>query len=95
MKCPKCKEEIQVEATAIIPETQKLNMAITLKEGGGYIGAETLGKSITNMSIALKASAKSINQKVEVFVENCTFNKNKISVEFFIARVSEPLKKVK
>lgn len=87
MKCPNCKHELTIKASAVIPDNQKMSVKLTLKDG--FIGAETLGDCIGNMSKTLKAVADGLHERVEVFVPSILFSNNEIRVDFVIVKLKE------
>mgnify|MGYP001610087134 CR=1 FL=1 len=88
MKCPKCNEEFAVNLKASIPKEQKISIAIT-KQDNSFIGAQTLGSVMLNMSETLKLVAKGLGEQVEVFVSGTTFTGKNIEVDFVVVKAEK------
>ena len=87
INCPHCKAELYLDAKAIIPAKQKLTAKLTL--GNGFIGAQTIGDFISNMSKTLKIVAEELHEHVEVFVSDSRFKKKEVEIDFVIAKIKD------
>jgi hypothetical protein len=66
-------------------------MAVTVEEGH-MLQAETVGSMATNMSKMLKATAKHLGGKIEVFVSAMKIEGRVYEIEFAMVNVVKPEK---
>jgi hypothetical protein len=87
IKCPKCETNFKATLSCLIGETEKIELCLTRKDGNENWDALTIGNSIVNMAKALKATAKSLDQKAEVYLENVEITQQTMSAMFFVVPV--------
>lgn len=86
VSCPSCGASFAVEAIALVPQSQK--MKVTLHSESQFIAAKSLGGVITANAALLKAVARDIGTKVEVFVCGIERRDNAIEIEFLITTIA-------
>ena len=87
--CPHCSQEFTLDFVAKIPDENLLTIRIGAIEGA-LLGAETVGEAITGISKTLKAVAKNLGEKVEVFVKEIKLEDGVASVTLATLRKATP-----
>lgn len=87
--CPHCREKIFVHHVASIPEKQIFTM--TLESESGSFTARTVGETIANLDKLMKAVAKDIGGKVEMFIDSMEKKDKSLRVSFLVTAVAQSL----
>lgn len=89
MECPHCHEKIFVQNVASIPNRQIFTM--TLESQTGSFTARTVGETIANLDKLMKAIAKDIGGKVELFVDSLEKTDKMLRVGFLVTAVAQSM----
>lgn len=89
MDCPHCHAKIFVHHVASIPNKQIFTM--TLESETGSFTARTVGETIANLDKLMKAVAKDVGGKVEMFVESMEKKDKTLRVSFLVTAVAQSL----
>jgi hypothetical protein len=81
-KCPHCGADFYLRQVAAIPAKQIFTM--TLESESGSFSARTVGETIANIDRLMKAVAKDIGGKVEMFIDSMEKVDNKLRVSFLV-----------
>lgn len=86
LTCPHCSKEIHYVTAAHVPEKQVMSMR--LESATGHFSAKTLGATIVEFDKLLKAVARDVGGKVEVFIDSLEKDDKSLTVGFMIATVT-------
>lgn len=89
MECPHCHETIYVHQVASLPNKQIFT--VTLESETGSFSARTVGETIANLDKLMKAVAKDIGGKVEMFVDSMEKKDKSLRVSFLVTAVAQSL----
>lgn len=93
LMCPHCSKEIHCVTAVHIPEKQVMSMR--LESATGHFSAKTLGATIVEFDKLLKAVARDVGGKVEVFIDSLEKDDESLTVGFMIATVTGEKKRVR
>lgn len=88
VKCPSCQHDFKMALKAIVPNESRMVFNVTLKDADQWISAKTLGGIISANDRLLKAVARDIGGRVEVFVSDMAAKPNGVSIEFVVVDVA-------
>lgn len=86
LNCPHCQQEIFLHNVAALPDRQIFS--IKLESETGSFTARTVGETISNLDRLMKAVAKDIGGKVELFIDSMEKSGNLLSVSFLVTAVA-------